>query len=59
MKRWFDEDFDKDGGKAGEGKVSEQLLERLMIEDEYIRRSPPKSTGREVRSKEYGKRGKE
>ena len=49
MKRWFDEDFDRDGQKAAEGKVCEQLLERLL-EDQYIRRSPPKSTGREVKS---------
>jgi 1,6-anhydro-N-acetylmuramate kinase len=49
MKRWFSEDFDKDGRKAAEGKLSEQLLERLM-EDQYIRNPPPKSTGREVAS---------
>lgn len=48
MKRWFGEDFDKDGEKAAEGKVSDQLLRRLMEDDEYIRRPPPKSTGREV-----------
>ena len=47
MKRWFNEDFDKDGRKAAEGKPSEQLLERLM-EDQYVRSPPPKSTGREV-----------
>ena len=47
MKRWFGEDFDKDGEKAAEGKLSEKLLERL-IEDRYIRSPPPKSTGREV-----------
>ena len=47
MKRWFDKDFDRDGRKAAEGKVCEQLLERL-VEDQYIRRPPPKSTGREV-----------
>ena len=48
MKRWFGEDFDKDGVTAAEGSVSEQLLRRLMEDDEYIRRPPPKSTGREV-----------
>ena len=47
MKQWFNEDFDKDGRKAAEGKISEQLLERLM-KDQYIRSPPPKSTGREV-----------
>ena len=47
MKKWFDEDFDKDGEKAAEGKPSARLLERLM-EDHYIKTPPPKSTGREV-----------
>lgn len=48
MKRWFGEDFDRDGKNASEGRVSEQLLERLMKEDQFIRSPPPKSTGREV-----------
>lgn len=48
MKQWFGQEFDKDGQKAAEGKVCEQLLERLL-EDQYIKSPPPKSTGREVR----------
>lgn len=48
MKKWFKKDFDKDGEKAGEGKSSAKLLERLLMEDHYIKTPPPKSTGREV-----------
>ena len=47
MKRWFNEDLDKDGRKAAEGKPSGQLLERLM-EDQFVKNHPPKSTGREA-----------
>lgn len=54
MKQWFNEDFDKDGRKAAEGKLSEQLLERL-IKDQYVRGPPPKSTGREVCSMVKGR----
>ncbi len=38
--------FDADGAWAARGKVLPELLERLLA-DEYFRRAPPKSTGRE------------
>ncbi|MDB6108808.1 MAG: hypothetical protein JWR69_558 [Pedosphaera sp.] len=38
--------YDRDGRWAGQGRVSEPLLEELMRHP-YLRRRPPKSTGRE------------
>ena len=38
--------YDRDGAWAAKGRVREDLLERLLADD-YFRRPPPKSTGRE------------
>jgi len=38
--------FDQDGGLAASGKVSPALLDQLM-QNPFLRRQPPKSTGRE------------
>lgn len=40
------EAYDKDGDFAKSGKVDTELLEK-MLNDEYFKRTPPKSTGRE------------
>ena len=40
------ETFDRDGAFAARGHVDHALLERLL-EDDYFRAAPPKSTGRE------------
>lgn len=40
------ERFDRDGAGARRGRVDEALLAELL-DDEYLRRPPPKSTGRE------------
>ena len=40
------ERMDRDGLRARRGSVAGELLERLL-DDEFLRRSPPKSTGRE------------
>jgi anhydro-N-acetylmuramic acid kinase len=40
------ERMDRDGARARRGRVDAALLERLL-DDEYLRRAPPKSTGRE------------
>jgi anhydro-N-acetylmuramic acid kinase len=40
------ETMDRDGVRARRGRVDRQLLERLL-DDEFLRRPPPKSTGRE------------
>ncbi len=41
------EEFDAGGARAGQGKVDPSLLDWLMTH-EYVRRPPPKTTGREV-----------
>jgi anhydro-N-acetylmuramic acid kinase len=40
------EGFDRDGARAARGRADPQLLARLL-DDEFLRRPPPKSTGRE------------
>ena len=40
------ERMDRDGSRARSGRVDAGLLERLL-DDEFLRRGPPKSTGRE------------
>jgi anhydro-N-acetylmuramic acid kinase len=40
------ERMDRDGVRARSGRVDAALLERLL-DDEFLRRAPPKSTGRE------------
>jgi anhydro-N-acetylmuramic acid kinase len=40
------ESMDCDGARARRGRVDPELLERLL-DDEFLRRDPPKSTGRE------------
>ena len=46
MKRFYDLPYDNNGAIAALGEVDVDLLESLL-DDEYIRRTPPKSTGRE------------
>ncbi len=41
-----EERMDRDGARARRGRVHPPLLDRLL-DDEFLRRSPPKSTGRE------------
>jgi anhydro-N-acetylmuramic acid kinase len=42
------EELDRDGSLSARGRVQEDLLAALLTEeDEYLRRPPPKSTGRE------------
>ena len=45
------EDMDRDGARAGRGQADATLLAQLM-EDDFLARPPPKSTGRE----RYGRR---
>jgi anhydro-N-acetylmuramic acid kinase len=46
-----EERIDRDGQRAQRGQVDRELLERLL-DDEFLKRRPPKSTGRE----RYGSR---
>lgn len=44
--------FDEDGKLASTGKIQEKLLGSLL-DDDYFRKSPPKSTGREYFDESY------
>ncbi|MGC3874784.1 anhydro-N-acetylmuramic acid kinase [Halomonas sp. GXIMD04776] len=46
------ERFDHDGRWAASGQVDEALLERLL-DDDFFRRTPPKSTGREYFNRDW------
>ena len=53
--RLFGIPFDENGAFAALGKANEALVERLLAED-YFRREPPKSTGRELFGAAYVER---
>lgn len=44
--------FDRDGKLAASGQVHEPLLQ-LLLREPYLRRAPPKSTGRELFQREW------
>lgn len=46
-KKFFNKEFDKDGEIAKSGKLNTKLFEALKLNDNFIERKPPKSTGRE------------
>ena len=46
MQKTQEKPYDKDGEFAKSGKVDEDLLKK-MLNDDYFKKSPPKSTGRE------------
>lgn len=43
---FFKESFDRDGKHAASGEVNHEVL-KLLMENKFIRRKPPKSTGRQ------------
>ncbi len=47
--------WDEGGAFASAGKVNEELL-AFLLDDEYVRRIPPKTTGREYYGPEYVRR---
>lgn len=55
MKKIFFRDYDKDGIIAEQGKVDENWLE-LLMQEPYLSQKPPKTTGRELFSKEYAEK---
>jgi len=44
--------FDRDGALAAQGQVRVPLLE-ILLQEPYLRRAPPKSTGRELFQREW------
>jgi anhydro-N-acetylmuramic acid kinase len=55
MKELFGKEYDRGGATAARGTVSQRLL-RQLLRHPYLRRKPPKSTGREMFGKEYVRR---
>ena len=47
MVKIYNKQYDDSGAVANSGIVSQALME-YMMDDEFVRRRPPKSTGREV-----------
>ncbi len=52
MTRLFGKRFDMDGAVGAKGRVSEKLLDILLRED-YYKKAPPKTTGREKFGEQY------
>lgn len=52
VQRLFNVPFDKDGKIAAQGKVDQPFLNELLKED-YYKKLPPKSTGRELFNDDY------
>lgn len=48
--------FDADGKMASMGNIDELWLEEMIIQDEYLCKKPPKSTGREYYTTELAKK---
>jgi anhydro-N-acetylmuramic acid kinase len=46
-RRYFKTEYDKGGKLASSGKLNNVLFERMIEEDNFINKVPPKSTGRE------------
>ena len=51
-KKLFNVPYDKNGELAAKGSIDEQLL-RFMMQLDYYKKEPPKSTGRELFGAEY------
>jgi anhydro-N-acetylmuramic acid kinase len=50
--RYFQISYDKNGDIARSGKIDNQLLD-LLLKDEFVLQTPPKSTGREKYNQQY------
>lgn len=54
-RKYFNQEFDKDAKIALKGNIDNNWLETLM-QEEYFKLTPPKTTGRELFSSEYAER---
>lgn len=52
VQKLFNLPYDKDGQIAAQGKIDEQFL-NFLLQEEYYKKSPPKSTGRELFNSGY------
>ncbi|MFC2088583.1 anhydro-N-acetylmuramic acid kinase [Calditrichota bacterium] len=53
MERLYEKPFDKNGRIARLGKYSDRIFNHLLKIDEFIKKDPPRSTGREYYGKEF------
>jgi anhydro-N-acetylmuramic acid kinase len=53
MKRFYNKEFDNNGEIAASGKLDKDLLLALITKDNFIEKTPPKSTGREYYGMEF------
>ena len=52
-KKLFNEEYDKDGKYAQSGKFNKALFSAFLEKDEFIEKTPPKSTGREYYGEKF------
>ena len=52
-KKYFNVDYDKNGGIAYSGKINNELLSAIKRHDKYVEKKIPKSTGREYYGTEF------
>jgi len=52
-KKFFNSEYDNNGGCALKGKINEQLFIDIKKIDKFIEKAPPKSTGREYYGMEF------
>ncbi|MCK5033695.1 MAG: anhydro-N-acetylmuramic acid kinase [Calditrichia bacterium] len=53
MQRLYEKPFDKNGRIAKIGNFSERIFKHLLKTDDFIKKEPPRSTGREYYGKEF------
>ncbi|MCX8057375.1 MAG: anhydro-N-acetylmuramic acid kinase [Ignavibacteria bacterium] len=53
MQKLFNKKFDKNGKIASQGNLIEELFQKIFEEDSFVKKKPPKSTGREFYNKNF------
>ncbi|MCD6450202.1 MAG: anhydro-N-acetylmuramic acid kinase [Thermotogaceae bacterium] len=56
VKKYFGLDFDENGKIAKKGKIHYDIAKEVLNSDEYIMKSPPKSTGKEYYNESFMRR---
>lgn len=52
-RKYFNKKFDKDGKIAGKGNILPDLLKSIVSKDKFIKKLPPKSSGREYYNEDF------
>jgi anhydro-N-acetylmuramic acid kinase len=53
MQKLFNKKFDKNGEVAFRGKFNQELFDSIFKKDYFVKKKPPKSTGRELYNEEF------